>query len=181
MGGSLVIAAAWEEKTRGTDRTWFRLAVDLGILPSIQARIVENTKREEMKENAPTHLFLFSPMDGRDVRVGALWPYTNGEGVTYLTGHIDLAAFGEVALKGGGRVDFRLTGERIGVRLSAVEEPKSERSPTHRLWRMLRVSAEEESDYVDVLQQDAVGFDFGDGAGSEADDDEPPRPRERLE
>ena len=135
MAPKALIGSVWEESVQGApERSYFSARLDLGVLPSLACRIVENTKRE--KENLPTHLMFYFPIDGRDVKVGAFWPYDNGAGKEYLIGRFNLAAFGEVALRGGIRVDFRLSGDDIGVRLSKVAERRNEKSPTHQLWRM---------------------------------------------
>ncbi len=131
-----MLGPAWEESVKDAPgRKWYRFLLSLGALGDVVCRIVENPKREA--ENAPTHLVFHSPIaDGEDVRLGALWPHKNPEtGAEYLMGVIDVALLGALELKGGAKLDLRLLDGKVNVRLSAVKERRSEKSPTHQLWR----------------------------------------------
>jgi|GEM_PF-5884195 len=172
-----LIGAAWKEAVKGApDRAKFNVSLDLGMSGTLTCRIVENTSRTE---DAPTHLIFYSPIEGQDVKVGALWPYGDAP---YLIGHIDLAAFGKIRLKGGIEIDFRLAGDRIGVRLSAVAERRNEKSPTHQLWRMrprgksavaiaTPVTAESSEEAVEEVKTLLDGERFGDGEVIDGDDE----------
>lgn len=147
----LLIGAAWKEAVKAApDRSKFSVSLDLGMVGALACRIVENTSRTE---GAPTHLVFYSPIEGQDIRVGAFWPYKDAP---YLTGNIELAAFGKVRLKGGIDVDFRLAGERIGVRFAPAGERKSEKSPTHLLWRMMPHSKAAGGEAASVDAEEAV-------------------------
>ena len=131
-----LLGAAWEEAVKeAPERKWYRLLLAFGVLGSLPCRIVESPKKAI--ENAPTHLVFFSPVTGgEDLRIGALWPHKNEEsGAEYLMGELDLAVLGILELKGGAKVDLRLVDGRLQMRLSAVKERASEKSPTHQLWR----------------------------------------------
>jgi len=129
----IMLGPAWQEPVKGdSGRKYYRVLLRLGVLGVVPCRIVENAKRAN--EKAPTHLIFHSPIaDGDDVKVGALWPHA---GAAYLLGQIELSAFGVLRLKGGATLDLRLVNEEIGIRLSAVGERKSDKSPTHQLWRL---------------------------------------------
>ena len=134
--GDARIGVAWKEPVEGApERSKHALALSLGILGQVPCRVVENPKREDPK--APTHLIFHTPFEGEDRRVGALWPHTSkSSGAEYLLGQVDLRAFGELEILGGVKIDCRRVADPVGVRLSVNGEPKSDRSPTHYLWRL---------------------------------------------
>lgn len=139
--GDAKLGVAWEEPVKDSpDRKRLSLALSLGAVGQAPCRIVENTKRENPQ--APSHLVFHTPIEGQDLRVGALWPGKSRTGAEYLTGNIDLHAFGLLELRGGVKVDFRRVGDRLPVRLSKNEDRKSERSPSHVLWRMTPIPKE---------------------------------------
>jgi len=130
------VGPAWEEPVKeASGRKWYRLLLDLGVLGSLPCRVVENSK--QANDKAPTHLVFYSPVaDGEDVRIGALWPHVNEETkAEYLMGELQLDKLGLVELKGGAKIDFRLLAGGVGIRLSAVKQRASEKSPTHHAWR----------------------------------------------
>ncbi len=138
--GDARIGVAWKEAVDGhPERSRYTLKLSLGIAGQVPCRIVENPKREDPR--APTHLLFHTPFEGEDLRVGALWPHkSKNSGATYLIGHVDLRAFGNLQVLGGIQVDFRRVAERLGVRLQESDLQKSDRSPTHTLWRMDPIS-----------------------------------------
>jgi len=138
--GDARIGVAWKEAVEGhPERSRYTLKLSLGIAGQVPCRIVENPKREDPK--SPTHLLFHTPFEGEDLRVGALWPHTSkNSGATYLIGHVDLRSFGNLQVLGGIQVDFRRVAERLGVRLQESDRQKSDRSPTHTLWRMDPIS-----------------------------------------
>jgi uncharacterized protein (DUF736 family) len=140
--GDARIGVAWREPVEGhPERSRYSLALSLGLAGQVPCRIVENGKREDPK--APTHLIFHTPFEGEDIRVGALWPHTSkNSGAQYLLGQVDVRAFGQLEVLGGVQVDFRRVAERVGVRLSKNESKKSDRSPTHFLWKMEPISKE---------------------------------------
>ncbi len=138
--GDARVGVAWKEPVEGhPERFWYSLLLSMGLAGQVPCRIVENAKREDPK--APTHLLFHTPFEGEDLRVGALWPHkSKNSGATYLIGHVDLRAFGDLQVLGGIQVDFRRVAERLSVRLQESDRQKSDRSPTHTLWRMDPIS-----------------------------------------
>lgn len=134
--GDARLGVAWQEPVKDApDRKRFSLSLSLGVIGPLSCRIVENPKRENPK--APTHLIFHTPIEGEDLRLGALWPgKSERTGTEYLTGNVDLHALGVLELRGGVKVDFRRVGERLPVRLSKNKDGKTDRSPSHVLWRM---------------------------------------------
>lgn len=134
-----LLGAAWEDKAKGSGRSFFNVAVDLGgLLQAIGIRIVARAEQRPTPngKKTPSHVAFFTPLDGEDAEVGAFWPFKSPtSGLDYLVGHLSLSKLGVVELKGGAKVDFRRT-EDVSVRLTAVKERKGEKSPTHQLWRM---------------------------------------------
>ncbi len=160
-----MLGPVWEEPVKDAPaRKWYRFLLSLGALGDLVCRIVENPKREN--ENAPTHLVFHSPVaDGEDVRLGALWPHENAETkAKYLMGTLDLAALGALELKGGAKLDLRLLDGKVNVRLSAVKERRSEKSPTHQLWRTKPRKA---APAPAPAPSDALPPDADDGEGEE--------------
>lgn len=176
-----MIGSAWEQEAKGSGgRKYLQVSVSLGgLLPALHCRVVENPKRT--KPRSPTHIALYSPRDGETVRIGAFWPHTNGNGVSYLIGYVETRAFGKVQHLGGGETDFRLAGEKVGVRISAVRERLSEKSPTHQLWRMrpvAKAAAASGTELVEDAMRAAAtaeeidaAIDQVDGDGNEVPDD----------
>lgn len=150
--GDARIGVAWREPVEGhPERSKYSLALSLGLAGQVSCRIVENGKREDPK--APTHLIFHTPFEGEDLRVGALWPHTSqNSGAKYLIGQVDVRAFGLLEVMGGVQVDFRRVAERMGVRLSKNEAKKSDRSPTHFLWKMEPISKEKRAAAADAAQ-----------------------------
>lgn len=140
--GDARIGVAWREPVEGhPERSRYSLLFSFGLAGQAPCRIVENTKREDPK--APTHLIFHTPFEGEDLRVGALWPHTSrSTGTQYLIGHVEVRAFGVLEVAGGVQVDFRRVADRVSIRLSQNEAKKSDRSPTHYLWRMDPISKE---------------------------------------
>ena len=140
--GDARVGVAWKEPVEGhPDRSRYSLMLSMGLAGQVPCRIVENQKREDPK--SPTHLIFHTPFEGEDLRVGALWPHTSrNSGAKYLIGHIDVRSFGELEILGGVQVDFRRVSDRVGVRLQENEAQRSERSPSHILWKMDPVSKE---------------------------------------
>lgn len=134
--GDARVGVAWKEPVEGApDRSKLALMLSAGIFGQIPCRVVENPRREDPK--APSHLIFHTPFEGKDLRVGALWPHTSKtSGAEYLLGQVDPRAFGELEILGGVKIDCRRVADPVGVRLSANNEPKSDRSPTHYLWRL---------------------------------------------
>ena len=166
--GDARIGVAWKEPVEGApERSKYMLALSAGIFGQVPCRVVESPKRENPK--APSHLIFHTPFEGKDLCVGAFWPHTSRRsGAEYLLGEVDVNAFGELEMMGGVKVDCRRVGDKVKVRLSANTEPKSDRSPTHYLWRLQPVpkdkrqaaeepSAGEESDAdLPVVEDEAL-------------------------
>jgi len=139
MSEKLHVGSGWEEVTVGdASKRYYRVSVDLGgLVPPIYCRIAENSKPKS--ERSPSHYMFMSPVDGQDRMVGAFWPRKSEEaGTTYLMGQITPSRFGVVELKGGTKLDLRLAGGTLGVKLvaakpSAAEDGKNR--PTHYLLR----------------------------------------------
>lgn len=135
------VGAAWEEATEGdSGRKYYRVAVDLGgMIPSIWCRIAENAKPKS--ERSPSHVLFFSPVVGDDRVVGAFWPRKSAEtGTAYLMGQITPSKFGVIELKGGAKLDLRLAGGAVGVKLVAAKangESDGKNRPTHYLLRVM--------------------------------------------
>lgn len=159
MSEKLHIGAAWEETTvADAEKRYYRVAVDLGgMIPSISCRIVENAKPKS--ERSPSHIMFFSPVDGDDRVVGAFWPHKSEEtGKSYLMGQITPSRFGIVELKGGAKLDLRLAGGAVGVKLVAAKadgDSEGKNRPTHYLLRTVprskraTVSGETDVDHAD--------------------------------
>ncbi len=139
MSEKLHVGAAWEETTAGdAGKRYYRVAVDLGgMIPSISCRIAENGKSKS--ERSPSHIMFFSPVDGDDRVVGAFWTRKSEEsGTAYLMGQITTSRFGVVELKGGAKLDLRLAGGAVGVKLVAAKasaDADGKNRPTHYLLR----------------------------------------------
>ena len=118
------------------------------MVPPIPCRIVENSKPKS--ERSPSHLMFFSPVEGEDRMVGAFWTRKSEKaGTEYLMGDITLSRFGLVEIKGGAKLDLRLAGGGLGVKLVAAKPSTAEdgkNRPTHYLLRTVprgRKSTEE--------------------------------------
>lgn len=145
MSEKVHVGVAWEEETiSDPTKQYYQVALDLGgLMPSISCRIVENGKRKS--EGSPSHSMFYSPVDGDDRHVGAFWPYKSEEtGTAYLTGQIEVWKLGVIDLKGGGKVDFRLSDRTIRLKLVAAKDVADDDSkigkkrPTHYLLRLTR-------------------------------------------
>jgi uncharacterized protein (DUF736 family) len=139
MSEKLHVGSAWEEATANDPtKRYFRVAVDLGgLVPPIHCRIAENSKPKS--ERSPSHLMFFSPVDGEGRVVGAFWTRTSEEaGTTYLMGRITPSRFGMVEIKGGAKLDLRLAGGALNVKLVAAKpapDAEGKNRPTHYLLR----------------------------------------------
>jgi len=140
MSEKLHVGAAWEETPSGDpSKRYYRVALDLGgLVPPIHCRIAENAKPKS--DRSPSHFMFFSPVDGEDRMVGVFWPRKSVKAeTTYLTGQVTPCLFGVVELKGGAKVDLRLAGGAVNVKLVASRagaEPDGKNRPTHYLLRM---------------------------------------------
>lgn len=168
--GDARLGVAWQEPVKDApDRKKFSLALSLGVIGPLACRIVENPKRENPR--APTHLIFHTPIDGEDRRVGALWPgKSERTGAEYLAGNVDLHALGVLDLRGGVKVDFRRVGDRLPVRLSKNEGAKTDRSPSHILWRMKPVPRDKRATTGASVPETTTIPDAGDELSGEMDD-----------
>jgi len=163
MSEKLHVGAAWKEATASDpNKRYYRVAVDLGgLVPPAYCRIVENSKPK--KDLSPTHYMFFSPVDGDDRRVGAFWTQKSKEsGTTYLMGELAPSSFGVIELKGGAKLDLRLAGGVVRVKLvaakpAAVEDGKNR--PTHYLLRMAfraKKGSAEAVEAEEILEEETI-------------------------
>jgi uncharacterized protein (DUF736 family) len=165
--GDARIGAAWREAVEGhPERSKYSLLLSVGIAGQVPCRIVENPKREDPK--APTHLIFHSPIEGEDLCVGALWPHTSKSSHNdYLLGQVDIRALGLVEILGGIKLDFRRVADKVGVRLSKNGERKSDRSPTHYLWKMEPIPKEKRGGPTAAAEPAVEEAEFEEGEGGE--------------
>jgi len=165
MSEKLHVGSAWEQETAGDpSKSYYGVALDLGgLVPPIHCRIAENSKPRS--ERSPSHFMFFTPVDGEDCMVGSFWPHKSEKaGTSYLMGQITPSKFGVVALKGGAKLDLRLAGGALGVKLvaakpSAAEDGKNR--PTHYLLRTVprtRKAADEavEAEVEEEIEEEQV-------------------------
>ena len=139
MSEKLHVGVAWEQETAGDpSKRYYGVALDLGgMVPPIYCRIAENSKPKG--DRSPSHMMFFSPVDGEDRMVGTFWTRKSEKtGTQYLMGEITLAKLGLVELKGGAKLDMRLAGGGLGVKLVAAKPSEAQdgkNRPTHYLLR----------------------------------------------
>lgn len=154
MSEKLHVGSAWEQTTSGDPpRTYYGVALDLGgMVPPIHCRIAENPKPKT--ERSPSHFMFFSPVDGEDRMVGSFWTRKSEKaGTTYLMGQITPYKFGVVELKGGAKLDLRLAGGAVGVKLVAAKPSEAEdgkNRPTHYLLRTVPRARKAEVEVVET-------------------------------
>lgn len=161
MSEKLHVGSAWEDATAGNpSKRYYGVSVDLGgLVPPMTCRIAENSKPKS--ERSPSHYMFFSPVDGEDRLVGSFWTRKSEKaGTTYLMGQITPSRFGVVELKGGAKLDLRLAGGTLGVKLvaakpSAAEDGKNR--PTHYLLRTVPRGRKAADEVVEAeVEEEAV-------------------------
>jgi len=160
MSEKLHVGSAWEEATAGDpSKTYYGVALDLGgLVPPIHCRIAGNSKPKG--ERSPSHYMFFTPLDGEGRMVGSFWPRKSGKTeTTYLTGLIEVKRFGLVELQGGAKLDLRLAGGTVRVKLvaakpSAAEDGKNR--PTHYLLRMVPLAKKAGDEAVEAEVEEEV-------------------------
>ncbi len=160
MSEKLHVGSAWEESTANdAAKRYYRVAVDLGgMVPPIHCRIVENSKPKS--ERSPSHIMFFSPVEGGDRVVGAFWTRKSEKtGTEYLMGDITLSKFGLVEIKGGAKLDLRLAGGGMGVKLVAAKPSASgdgKNRPTHYLLRIVSRGKKAAGEAVEPVVEEPV-------------------------